>query len=78
MAVLIDVFPSTLWHSVRFMHDSQMGILLVLRSPPIPAKTMSRAISECVQMVDIFPVGNGHQRITACSSQWHRVHFAEV
>ena len=78
MAVLIDVFPCTFRHSVRFMHNADMGILLVLRSPPVPAQTMSRAMSECVQMFYVLPVGDGHQSIAACSSHLHGVRFSEI
>ena len=60
------------------MHDADMGILLVLRRPPVPAKTMSRPMGECVEVFNVFPVGDGHQSIAACSSHWHGVRFAEI
>lgn len=60
------------------MHDADMGMVLVLRGPPVPAKTMSRALSERVQVFNVFPVGDGHQGITACSSHWHGVRFSKI
>ena len=60
------------------MHDAEMGILFVLRRPPVPAKTMSRPLGECVEVFNVFPVGDGHQSIAACSSHWHGARFAEI
>ena len=77
MAILIDVFPTTFGDGIGFMHDPDVGVLLILRHPPVPAETMGRAKSERVQVFDIFPVGDIHQSIAARRSHWHSNHFSE-
>ena len=78
LAILIDVLPCTFWHSVCFMHEADMRILLALRSPPVPAKTMAGAISECMQVFDVFPVRNSQARIATRSCHCHGGRFAKI
>lgn len=78
MTILIYIFPMSFRHRVRFMRYADVGVVFVLGGPPVPATTMSGALSECVQVFDIFPVGDGHQSVSACSSHGHGSCFSEI
>ena len=74
MMILVDVLPRTSRNSIRLMHNADMRPLLVRLSPPVPTKFMRRALGECMEMLDRFPVRHGDESVAAAGSgQCHGV-----
>jgi hypothetical protein len=63
MIVDIDILPVSLWHLVDFVHDANVGMLLVRLVPPVPPFAMGFGVSEGVEAFVGAEVEDSHDLV---------------